>query len=31
MMVALSQLVNRAALVGMLAQPETVLGWMASW
>jgi hypothetical protein len=27
MMAALSQLVNRAALVGMLVQPETVLGW----
>ncbi|SRR5712692_4465713 len=26
-MAALSQLVNRAALVGMLVQPETVLGW----
>jgi hypothetical protein len=26
-MAALSQVVNRAALVGMLVQPETVLGW----
>jgi len=26
-MAALSQLVNRAILVGMLVQPETVLGW----
>jgi putative transposase len=26
-MAALSQLVNRPALVGMLVQPETVLGW----
>jgi putative transposase len=26
-MAALSQLVNRSALVGMLVQPETVLGW----
>jgi transposase InsO family protein len=26
-MAALSQLVNRAALIGMLVQPETVLGW----
>jgi transposase InsO family protein len=26
-MAALSRLVNRAALVGMLVQPETVLGW----
>jgi putative transposase len=26
-MVALSQLVNREALAGMLVQPETVLGW----
>jgi transposase InsO family protein len=26
-MAALSQLVNRATLVGMLVQPETVLGW----
>ena len=29
-MAALSQLVNRAALVGMLVQPETVLGWHRS-
>jgi hypothetical protein len=27
MMAALSRLVSRAALVGMLVQPETVLGW----
>ena len=26
-MAALSQRVNRVALVGMLVQPETVLGW----
>src|SRR6266571_3490680 len=26
-MAALSQLINRAALAGMLVQPETVLGW----